>query len=532
MTITSPAPVGDVTRVTEAQPESLTAENDGAASVPSPLRRWSGTDPLVGWYLTAMVTAVAAFTRFWRLSYTQGKQFDEVYYATEAQELLRYGYEHNPGYLFIVHPSVGKWAIALTSALFGDTELGWRAAPAVAGTLSVLILVRVARRMLRSNVFGALAGLLLTLDGVSVVQSRVALLDIFLQLFIVAGFAALVLDRDQFRERLARFIAAGGATLAGVPALGPRPWRLIGTVLLALACGVKWSALPFLALFAAMSLSWDLGALRSAGVRHPWRHVWRRCWISGAAVIGLGSLGTYALTWLGWFVGEDSYNRHWSESHSAAGLAKHFPGALRDLINIHTSAYHFHVTLTSYHPYKSTAWGWLILGRPVLYTYHQTPDKADGHSTCGAAKCVDAILLIGTPVMWYAFLPTLLWLVWHWATTRDWRAATVLVAFLAGWAFWLDHPERTAFLFYMTPLMPFLALGLALAIGTMVGPANRTSLRAVTGGRRRRPDWRLLTATLLVGAIVADFVWMFPLYTDITLSLHAWQQRMWFASWS
>jgi dolichyl-phosphate-mannose--protein O-mannosyl transferase len=37
---------------------------------------------------------------------------------------------------------------------------------------------------------------------------------------------------------------------------------------------------------------------------------------------------------------------------------------------------------------------------------------------------------------------------------------------------------------------------------------------------------------LLVGAIVADFVWMFPLYTDITLSLHAWQQRMWFASWS
>lgn len=529
--MTAPTPVVDAQSVEPASVADLPAATDQPA-VPPPLRRWTGTDPLVGWYLTVMVTALAAFTRFWRLGYTQGKQFDEVYYATEAQEMLRYGYEHNPGYLFIVHPSVGKWAIALTSAIFGDNEVGWRAAPAIAGTLSVFILVRVARRMLRSNIFGALAGLLLAMDGVSMVQSRVALLDIFLQFFVIAGFAALVLDRDQFRQRLADFVVEGGDAADGVPALGPRPWRLLGASLLALACGVKWSAASFLGLFVLMSLLWDLGALRSAGVRRPLRRVWRRSWLSGALVMGAGAVVTYALTWVGWFVGENPYNRHWSDSQPAAGLAKYFPDSLRDLINLHTRAYHFHVTLTSYHPYKSTAWSWLILGRPVLYTYNQTPDGGDGRSTCGAAKCVDSILLIGTPVMWYAFLPMLLWLGWHWATTRDWRAASVLVAFVAGWAVWLDHPERTAFLFYMTPLMPFLALGLAMGVGTLVGAARTRSLaRSILPIDGRHPDWRLVGAAVLVGAIVADFVFMFPVYTDMNLTMAAWQQRMWFTSW-
>ena len=48
--------------------------------------------------------------------------FDEVYYATEAQELLRYGYEDNRGYMFIVHPPLGKWLIARPSV--GDLDCG------------------------------------------------------------------------------------------------------------------------------------------------------------------------------------------------------------------------------------------------------------------------------------------------------------------------------------------------------------------------------------------------------------------------
>ena len=66
---------------------------------------------------------------------------------------------------------------------------GKRIAAAVAGTLTVVVLVRVTRRMTGSTVLGCLAGLLLALDGLHFVLSRTALLDVFLTAWVVAAFA-------------------------------------------------------------------------------------------------------------------------------------------------------------------------------------------------------------------------------------------------------------------------------------------------------------------------------------------------------
>ena len=256
-----------------ARPESGPARD--VRPVPAALRPWRPARRC-SWAWTALVTALAAGTRFWALGFPLAKSFDEVYYATEAQEMLRYGYEDNRDYMFIVHPPLGKWLIALSSAIWGDNSFGWRIAPAVAGTLSVLIMVRLALRMFRSTILGVLAGVLLALDGISLVMSRVALLDIFLQLFVLAGFAALVLDRDQLRGRLGGLYAAGVDLTAGVPRLGPRPWRLLGGVLLGLALAVKWSALSFWLGFALLSVLWDRGAFKSAGVEQPWLVTFKR----------------------------------------------------------------------------------------------------------------------------------------------------------------------------------------------------------------------------------------------------------------
>ena len=157
--------------------------------------------------------------------------------------------------------------------------------------------------------------------------------------------------------------------------------------------------------------------------------------------------------------------------------------------------------------------------------------------------------------MYWAFLPALVWLLWHWATTRDWRAGAVWMAFLAGWGVWLQNTRRTGFLFYMTPLMPFLVLGLTLAVGTLL-PAARTEsiaepsapaaagrepdcgrMTGATGddgpdGRPARVDRRCRASrwtgccgsalvALWLGAVVADFVWMWPIFTGGMLTNHA-----------
>ena len=88
--------------------------------------------------------------------------------------------------------------------MFGLTPVGWRVAPAFFGTLAVLVMCRVARRMTRSTLLGCVAGLLLSVDGLEFVLSRTGILDIFLMFFTLAAFGALLVDRDASRARLAR----------------------------------------------------------------------------------------------------------------------------------------------------------------------------------------------------------------------------------------------------------------------------------------------------------------------------------------
>ena len=96
----------------------------------------------------------------------------------------------------------GEW-------LFGLSPFGWRFAAAVVGSLSILLLARIARRMTRSTLLGCFAGLLLALDGLEFVMSRTALLDIFVMFWVLAAFGCLVVDRDAYRARLAAAVARG-----------------------------------------------------------------------------------------------------------------------------------------------------------------------------------------------------------------------------------------------------------------------------------------------------------------------------------
>jgi dolichyl-phosphate-mannose-protein mannosyltransferase len=534
-----------------------------ARPAPAALAPWRDPHPVVGWLMTAAITVFAALTRFWALGFPPGQNavphsgmnFDEVYYTVEAQELLRWGYEDNRGYMFIVHPPLGKWLIASSEWLWDSphtwseylsNSLGWRIAPATAGVLGVVMVTRIARRMFRSNLFGGIAGLLMAMEGMSLVLARTAILDIFLQMFVIAGFGALVIDRDKMRARLAGLVADGAELSSGAPTLGPRPWRVVAGVMLGFACAVKWTALSFFVLLALLSLFWDRGALKSAGVRRP-----TRSWARRSVLPGLGSLlvtpvAAYLLCWLGWFVGENSWNRHWADTHSASarldifGLRIPFswawvPGPIRSLGQYHYQAYTFHEGLDSGHAYASNPWSWLVLGRPVDFYYN------GNEHTCGSSNCAREVLLIGTPLLWWAFVPALLWLIWHWVTTRDWRAAAVIVAFVAGWVVWFQDLKRTAFLFYMAPLVPFLILGVTMALGRLLGPPVRrpdtvaADLGAIeyadTAAAARRRAWGLAAVAVYLAVVVADFVWMWPLFTGGLMTYTEWHAHMWLPSW-
>ena len=95
------------------------------------------------------------------------------------------------------HPPLGMFIISATMTLLGDTVLGWRLAPLIAGILLIAMTFFLARRLYNSLNAGMIAAALISLDGLFFVYSKQALIDGIIILFIaVLLLAVLTLKRS------------------------------------------------------------------------------------------------------------------------------------------------------------------------------------------------------------------------------------------------------------------------------------------------------------------------------------------------
>jgi dolichyl-phosphate-mannose-protein mannosyltransferase len=487
---------------------------------------------LWGWLGPLLVTALGAFLRFYRLGQPHAIVFDETYYVGDAYGILRHGVEINhaanadtlllqgktnilaSGGELVVHPPLGKIFIAGGEWLFGLTPFGWRFAVAVIGSVSILMTARIARRMTRSTLLGCVAGLLLAVDGLELVLSRTAILDIFVMFWVLAAFGCLVLDRDWSRGKIADAAMAGTAG-AGGPRLGIRWWRLAAGVCLGASVASKWNGIWFLPAFALLTFFWDAGARRAAGFTAPWKGA-----LAGTAkwmplTFVVAPVATYLAAWSGWLASPYGFDRNWAAQHG-----NHTPvwSALDSLIQYNRYMLQFGLGLTKGHPYKSQPWTWLLISRPVSFFY-ATPN------TCGVKDCSQEVLAIGTPLIWYVSIPVLLVCVVWWLARRDWRAGAVLLGVAAGWLpwFWFAwHDNRTEFYFYSVAFDPFLVIGITLCIGLLIGPTSAAPVRRATGA--------VLSGAYLI-AVIADFYYMYPLLTAQVIPYSSWFARMWWHGW-
>ncbi len=483
---------------------------------PGPTPRRDGFPPLPddnrrAWVLTA-VLGLAAFTvRLWGINYPRNLLFDEAYYPPQARELLTWGFEYNRGYSFIVHPPLGKWFIALGEQLFGYNSFGWRFPSAVAGALAVVVLSRLARRLTGSTLLGLVAGLLLALDAFSFTLSRIGLLDAFLQVLVLGAVACLVVDRDSVRERIATAADVGTSGFR----LGPRTWRIAAGVLFGCACAVKWSGIWFLAFFAVASLFWERAAWREAGVPGPTRVAARRGLPGAVWALAVLPVLTYLASFTGWFLGETSQGKAWAQQHPDTAYP-FVPDALRSLWHEHAQWLTFHNGLSSPHPWESGPWSWLVTGRPILLWNPQ------GLTDPAGEQVVRYILMVGTPVLWFAFFPASLWLLWRIVARRDPAAGVVAVGIAAGWGTWFLNLDRTMFIFYMAPAVPFFVLAVTLVLQDVLGRAPANRLRRQVGQA---------AVCLYLALVAATFVFFYPVLTGQPLARDEWLTRMWFPSW-
>ena len=514
-----------------------------------------------------MIGIVAFLTRFIGLtSPTDGGTpvFDEKHYAPQAWQMVQSwknpfvgGIEDNPGYGLVVHPPVGKQIEMVSEWLFGYSALGWRAASALSGVVTISLLMSTVKRLADSTMVACMAGIIAVCDGVLLVTQRTAMLDVFQCFFVVAAAYLLVRDAQQMDARMCTVRRQGRiADSPWGPRMGYRWWRFAAGVSIGLASGVKWSGLFYLVFFGLLSVMADCARRRRFSVQRPVRGTAGRDIAPAVASLVVLPIAVYVFSWRAWFSSETSVYRHAKESGmiDSGSVLHRVPAPISNWLYYQQQVLEFHSTLTNshghHHPWESKPWSWLASTRPMMY-YDAVHDDGTHY----------AQMLLGTPIIWWVSVPVMAWATWCWVIGRDRRWAVPVVGYTAGFLPWLTNVDRQMYFFYATNMIPFLIMAIALSLGQLypwalrhranqgsdsqgTGAITMPRLKGAIQSRRLTIEscwaqvkavWFDHTGSVLacvyLGAVVAMFVYFLPLMVAMPLSAAEWDDHMWLPSW-
>ena len=414
------------------------------------------------------ITLVSLALRLFHLGTPKGFVFDEVYYVDGARDYLAHGVEvtgQEPE--FVVHPPVGKWLIALGIKIFGDNEFGWRFMGALLGAAMIVLIALIAHRLFRNSYLTIAASALMAMDGLALVHSRTALLDIYLSFFVLLA-TYLFLTR----------------------------WHWWAGIALGLAVATKWSALYYLALF-------GLVALYRAFNHNTGRNLIKPT-LKTVAQYALIPFSIYMTSWAGWFISA----RGWARDYSS--------NIIVSFIHYHSQMLGFHTGLVQKHSYQANPWSWLVMGRPTSFFY-ETPKN------CGADHCSQEVLALGTPLLWWLATIAVAVVIGIWiksfAVKRYEPPLNVIVTGIAaGYLPWFFFQKRTVFSFYAIVFEPFLILAIIYcAYVSLLHFENKRNIYTILG--------------LIGLVIFINFIFFLPVFTGDVITYDSWQARMWLPSW-
>jgi dolichyl-phosphate-mannose--protein O-mannosyl transferase len=446
---------------------------DAASPVaPAPRVRLAGTGfSLMLMGLAVFLVSLAALTP--GFSTAKDVYFDETWYVPTARQWLANGEMLHPE-----HPPLAKMLIAVGMRWFGDNPVGWRAMSLAFGALTVTAVWLWALALRVGPALALYAAALTFLDGVVFVQSRIAMLDIFLIAFCVLALAA--------------FTAGEHAQTRG----DAIRWHLMAGYCLGLAGACKWSGFFLAAGLVALKL---LGALmRSWRVRFDdpretdfyAPQAPRLGLLGGAAAYLVAPFLAYFLCYLPQLV----------RAHS-----------LYEFIATHENMIAIMTGKSADHPYKSLWYTWPALIRPVWYLF-DTPARTSG----GWSETAKAAAVVGlpNPFVLFAGEAAILWTGFAGLVRRARAPLIVAVAFFAQWLPWAINPKGLEFYYYFYPSIVCLGPALALVAAALPRP------------------WRDLFAYATLALAAAMFAYFLPiLVSGIGVGPAAFEARVWLPSW-
>jgi dolichyl-phosphate-mannose-protein mannosyltransferase len=432
----------------------------------------------------AAILLFAILIRSYRLGFPAKMYFDEIYYAKAAQQYL--DLKEDPNW---VHPPLGKIIIAggilIDRTLSGimihlglmkpmHSAATWRMASLIVGCLMIPLIYFFALRLFRKRYTATVAAFLLSIEFLHIAESRIAMIDIFLSFFSLAGsYAAYCyIDGDDKEER----------------------YLLLTAILFGIAAACKWNGIfPAFGCYVAMVFLKNTGdeqaLLEYSGGREKPR--WPVRLFRTVKVKFPRALRIAALMFLVGFICQ-------ALSYIYFFLIGGTPGKLFENIS---RTLHFHYKEPWKHPYLSQMWAWPLMIRPIWYLFEESTGNVYG------------IIAMGSPLFWWGFIIFLVELIILAVSERRKEHFFLILGYFTPYIFWMIS-NKGGFFYYMTPCVAWMCLITAHGLERW----------------RDTKSGRLMGWVYLV-ALVLFFIIFYPILAGYPVPRPFFNKLMWTRSW-
>lgn len=489
----------------------------------------------IPWFSLGMlaIMALSFALHFWGLGRFNMLVFDEIYYVKYANNYL------NNRPLFDAHPPLGKYMIAvgmwLGSRILGrdlDSLAGTAIYPSIyrwlnafTGSLFPLVVGGIAYQLSQRRSYTLIASLFMAVDGLFLVESRYALINIYLVMFGLLGqwFLLIALAKRAEQRQI---------------------WLFFSGISLGASVAVKWNGLGFfLGIYILWGLAWFLQIINKnrhedlpeRGNPHfPVRQV------KDSILLKLTQINLLQITIFLAVIPAIVYALLWIP-HLQINTDTNF-------VKVHQQMLGFHQNMKSgskVHPYCSSWYSWPLVIRPVVYLFEKsaTSSKAAALPPLqpGMKDATYAVYGMGNPVLWWFSMLAILLLiglllkrVWGWLKTTVnqqkshiqandyfppnkelWLVAYVVINWSAHFLPWIKVTRCTFIYLYMSASV-FAFLGLAWFVDRWL--------------QSYQERLRIMGVTTIF-LILAAFIFCLPIFLGLPLSSPQYQLRIWLNSW-
>lgn len=396
------------------------------------------------------------------ISYLNSTYFDEIYFARTAYEHL-----HNLPIYEWTHPPLGKLLMTIPMCIFGMTTFSYRLMGNIAGILMIPAIYVFAKAMFKKSKYAVLAAIIMAVDGMHFVQSRLGTADGFLVLFIILEYLFMykyiISEEKPLKKKL---------------------WYLFFSGLfMGMAIATKWTGV-FAAIGLALVFFFNM-AINIFVKRKKWTKENTVIIASCFGFFVIVPLAIYFLSYIPYYIVENAYIKD-----------------LKTFFEWQKQMYDYHHDLVATHPYSSMWYTWPITKQSILYWV--------GTTNSGA---ITRIALLGNPAIWWFSIPCLVYVaisaVWK-RKFEHWFLVIPIVSMMISYV----GIERIMFLYHYFPVLPFVMLSIVAFIKLICEKVKND-----------------LFIYIFVAIILIVFIYFYPIYSGFPTSYEYIKELQWLETW-